>query len=162
MNRDAGRLLAPLLAAALFAFVLWQTVHALQDSGVWRFGVRRTVAPAADPLADLDGVIARVQDAAPPAPGRNPFAYGAAAPRPETLTPVVHKPAPPPVPEVPVLTAIVFDADPRAQIRWKGREYTVRNGGLFDEFVVVSISRDQVVLKRGADNVVLQRKAQGE
>jgi hypothetical protein len=61
-----------------------------------------------------------------------------------------------------VLTAIVFDADPRALVRWQGREYTVRPGGIFAEFEVESITRDQVVLKRGPENIVLRRKPQGD
>ncbi len=61
-----------------------------------------------------------------------------------------------------MLTAIVFDADPRALLRWNGRDYSVRPGGLFDDFQVVSITRDQVVLSRNGENIVLQRKSQGE
>jgi hypothetical protein len=162
VNRDAGRPLAPLLALGLFAFVLYQTAHALQDSDVWRFAQPKAVAPVADPLADLDGVIARAQSAPFAGADRDPFAYGSAAPRPSVLPTVARRPTPPPAPETPVLTAIVYDADPRAVLRWKGRDYSVRAGGLFDEFVVVSISREQVVLKRGSDSIVLQRKPQGE
>jgi hypothetical protein len=68
-----------------------------------------------------------------------------------------------PVPEArPVLTAILTDNDPRALIRWKDREWTVREGGLFDEFQVLSITRDQVTLRRGDATVVLQRKNPGD
>lgn len=161
MNRDAGRLLAPLLGIGLFAYVLVQTGHALQDSGVWRFGARRLAAPPVDPLAELDGTIARAQSAPFEGSPRDPFVYGADQ-RPEVLTRIVHRLAPPPAPERPVLTAVVFDADPSAVVRWKGREYSVRTNGIFDEFVVVSISRDQVVLKRDTETIVLQRKPRGD
>jgi hypothetical protein len=73
--------------------------------------------------------------------------------------PVVQVPAPV---ARPVLTAIVWDADPRALVRWQGREWTVRAGALFDEFQVVSITRDQVTLSRGTESIVLQRKPQGD
>lgn len=162
MNRDLGRLFAPLLALGVFAFVLFYTARALQDSGVWHFGAHHSVAPPADPLADLDGAIARAQAAPAGGPERDPFTYGAATTRPTVLTRTVKHLAPAPIPEQPVLTAIVFDADPRAVVRWKGHEYSVRAGGLFDDFAVVSISLEQVVLRRGDQNIVLRRKPQGD
>jgi hypothetical protein len=162
MKRDADRFLAPLIAVALFAFVVVQTLHALHDSGVWRFGVRKAYVPPADPLAELDGLIASAQRPTFAGAARDPFGYGAVTTVPDPLKPLVHKPVVPPPPEVPVLTAIVFDADPRAQLRWKGHEYTVHEGGLFAEFVVGSITRDQVVLKRRDETIILQRKPQGE
>lgn len=162
MNRDLGRFLGPALAVALFAFVLWQTVHALQDAGVWRFGPPRAVALVADPLAALDGLIARAQGSTFDGAARDPFGYGAAAPRPGGDRPVVRRPVVPPPPAVPVLTAILYDYDPRAFVRWDGREYIVRSGSLFAEFEVLSIARDQVVLRRGTESIVLRRKPQGE
>jgi len=72
---------------------------------------------------------------------------------------VVAKAAPP---EVPILTAIVWDNDPRALVHWKDRDWTVREGGLFDEFLVVSITRDQVSLRRGDATLVLQRRNLGD
>lgn len=162
MNRDLGRFLGPALALALFAYVLWQTVHALQAAGVWRFGPARAITPVADPLAALDGLIARAQGSTFDGAARDPFGYGAAAPRPGDDRPVVRRPVVPPPPEVPVLTAIIFDNDPRAIVRWDGRDYTVHTGMLFADFEVLSIVRDQVVLRRGAENIVLRRKPQGE
>lgn len=162
MNRSLGRLVAPVVALALFAFVVWQTVDALQDSGVWSFGARKAVAPAADPLAALDGLVAKSQSATFDGASRDPFGYGAVAPRPDPARPVVRRPVEPPPPAVPVLTAIVYDNDPRALVRWDGREFTVHSGSLFAEFEVLSIGRDQVVLKRGTENIVLRRKPQGD
>lgn len=162
MSRDLARILAPTLAVALFAFVLVQTFRGLQDSGVWRLGRRPAAVVKADPLAELDARLARARDAVRPAGGRDPFAFGNVAPRPDPGKPVVRRPPPPPVPETPLLTAIVWDADPRALVRWKGRDWTVRSGGFFDDFEVVRISRDQVVLRRGGESIVLQRKPQGE
>lgn len=157
MNRNIGRYLAPAFAVGLFAFVVWQTLQALQASGVWRFGPRTVAAPVVDPLTSLDGLVARSQAATFGGASRDPFGYGAAAPRPGPDRPVVRKPVEPPPPAVPVLTAIVYDADPRAIVRWQGREFTVRVNGLFDDFVVLSITREQVVLRRGSENIVLRR-----
>jgi len=67
-----------------------------------------------------------------------------------------------PPPALPILTAIVWDNDPRALVHWKDREWTVREGGLFDEFLVVSITRDQVSLRRGDATLVLQRRNPGD
>lgn len=159
MNRDIGRFLSPAFAVLVFAFVLWQTLGALQAAGVWRFGARPAAAPAADPLASLDAHIARALHSEFAGAARDPFGYGAAAaPAAAGTTPAPRRPAPPPAPAAPVLTAIIYDADPRALVRWDGREYSIRAGSLFAEFEVVSIARDQVVLKRGSESLVLRRQ----
>jgi hypothetical protein len=61
-----------------------------------------------------------------------------------------------------VLTAIVWDADPRAVVRWNGRDYTVHSGALFDQFQVVGITQTQITLSRGGETFTLQRKPQGD
>lgn len=162
MNRDIGRFLAPAFAVALFVFVILQTLNALQDSGVWRFGTPRVVAPPADPLASLDGLISRARGATFAGASRDPFGYGAAASRPGPDRPAPRRPDVPSPPTLPVLTAIIYDNDPRAIVRWEGREFTVHSGSLFAEFEVMSIVRDQVVLKRGSESIVLRRKPQGD
>jgi hypothetical protein len=164
VNRDISWLLAPLVAIGVFAFVLWQTMGALSASGAWARGGKAPIAAPNDPFVLLDAVVAPTLAPAPPASaGRDPFQTGAApapAKAPAAKGPAV---APKPVaPARPLLTAIVFDADPRALLRWNGRDYSVRPGGLFDDFQVVSITRDQVVLSRNGENIVLQRKPQGE
>jgi hypothetical protein len=162
MNRDIGRFLAPFLAIALMALVVIQTLHALQEAGVWRFGTRKAFVPPADPLAALDGLVARAQAPTFSGASRDPFGYGLLATRPGGDRLVVRRPVVPRPPPLPVLTAIVYDANPSAIVRWEGREYTVRQEGIFAEFVVESITRDQVVLKRGPEKIVLRRKPQGE
>jgi len=142
--------------------VVTQTLHTLQDSGVWRFGARKAFVPPADPLAELDGLVARAQESTFSGASRDPFGYGLVAVRPGGDRLVVRRPVVPRPPPLPVLTAIVFDADPRAIVRWDGREYTVRPEGIFAEFVVESITRDQVTLKRGPEKIVLRRKPLGE
>lgn len=162
MNRDISRFFAPFLALALMALVVIQTLHALQGAGVWRFGTRKAFVAPADPLAALGGLVARAQESTFSGASRDPFGYGLVATRPGGDRLVVRKPLVPRPPPLPVLTAIVYDADPRAIVRWEGREYTVRPEVIFAEFVVVSITRDQVVLQRGPEKIVLRRKPQGE
>jgi len=157
-----ARLVAPLLAVAVFAFVTAQTLAALQESGVWSFASRRTFTATPEPFVSLDGIIAKVQAAKFAGAVRDPFGYGATRPSVSVSRPVVRRPVRPAPPPVPVLTAIIYDADPRAIIHWKGRDYAVHRNELFDEFVVVSIGRDQVVLRRGSENIVLRRQPQGE
>lgn len=162
MNRNIGALLRPLVAIALFALLVWQTRGALEASGAWSGGHKPPAISAVDPFVGLDRTIA---EAGTPPPGsmRDPFGLGASPTPPASggagKPRVAVRPA---APAQPVLTAIVWDADPRALVRWQGREYTVHSGGLFGEFQVVGITRDQVVLKRGSEDIVLQRKPQGE
>lgn len=161
MNRNIGWLLGPLSAIALFAFIVWQTLGALSASGAWVRPGKIPAVAADDPFVFLDA-LAAAPGAAPPASLRDPFGNAAAAAPTPGPAAGPRKPVVPPAPPKPVLTAIVWDADPRAIVRWQGQDYSVHNGGLFDVFQVVSISRDQVVLKRGDENIVLQRKQQGE
>lgn len=165
MNRDIGVFLRPLVALALLAFVAMETVGALRASGAWSGGARGAnrpiIAAPADPVAAVEVLIARTESATT-ASFRDPFQVGA-TPAPVALPGIrVRKPVLPPPPALPVLTAIVWDADPRALVRWKGRDWTVRPGGLFDVFQVTGITRDQVTLTRGSESMVLQRKAQGD
>ena len=162
MNREIGRFLAPFLALALMALVVTQTMHSLQEAGVWRFGARKAFVPPADPLASLDGLLTRAQAPTFSGASRDPFGYGLVATRPGGDRLIVRRPVVPRPPPLPVLTAIVFDADPRAVVRWEGREFMIRPDGIFAEFVVESITRDQVILQRGPEKIVLRRKPQGE
>ena len=162
MNRDIGWIAGPLAALALFAFIVWQTLGALSASGAWARGGRAPIIAPTAPFAFLDALVAAPR---PPlgATMRDPFGVAVAAPvSPAPGAGTVRKPVVPAAPARPVLTAIVWDADPRAIVRWQGHDYSVRSGGLFDDFQVVSITRDQVVLKRGDESIVLQRKPQGE
>ena len=102
---------------------------------------------------------------------RDPFGYGASTPvvshperRPRRPNPgpVAVVPAPAPEPEQPTLTAIIWDEDPRATVRWNGRDFSVRQNSLFDDFVVKHIGPDQVVLERGGQELVLRLVKKGE
>jgi len=162
VNRDVGALTRTLVALALFAFVTVQTMGALRASGAWSGPGRMLATAPDDPVAGIERLLA-VEQPASVTPARDPFMLGAAtAPLTHATPHIPRKPAVPPPPPQPVLTAIVWDADPRALVHWKNRDWTVRAGGLFDEFQVTSITRDQVVLSRGSETIVLQRRTQGD
>ena len=161
MSRGPEAWLPPLVAIAVLITAGTQTVSALRVTGA--FGWQTDAVPVAVPPA-YDAVN-RALDRRDPrlalATVRDPFTARptvAARPLVRPVT-VVAKVAPP---EVPILTAIVWDNDPRALVHWKDRDWTVREGGLFDEFLVVSITRDQVSLRRGDATLVLQRRNLGD
>lgn len=161
MSRGPEAWLPPLVAIAVLITAGTQTVSALRVTGA--FGWQTDAVPVAVPPA-YDAVN-RALDRRDPrlalAAVRDPFTARptvVARPLVRPVT-VVAKVAPP---EVPILTAIVWDNDPRALVHWKDRDWTVREGGLFDEFLVVSITRDQVSLRRGDATLVLQRRNLGD
>ncbi len=161
MRPALGGFAAPLLACVLFAVILVQTRAALRVSGTWARVAPPAPTAAMDPYGPLDRLIAGAAGSPSPSPERDPFALGpvagVVAPPHAVRRPVV--PAPPPRP---VLTSIVWDYDPRATIRWGGREYSVRENTLFADFRVAGISRDQVVLERGGERFVLALPKKGE
>ena len=160
MSRGPEAWLPPLVAIAVLITAGTQTVSALRVTGA--FGWQTDAVPVAVPPA-YDAVN-RALDRRDPrlalATVRDPFtARPMVAARPLVRpVKVVANVAPP----VPILTAIVWDNDPRALVHWKDRDWTVREGGLFDEFLVVSITRDQVSLRRGDATLVLQRRNLGD
>jgi hypothetical protein len=160
MKLDAPTLAPPLAAMLILVLVVTLTREALQLSGAWQ-KASAAAAAAPSPFATLESEIASSDPVLTPI-SRDPFRLGPApvaavtGPR-RPMQPV--RPAPPPVP---VLTSIIFDADPRATVRWDGRDYSVRPGGLFADFRVTSITRDQVVLDHGGESVVLRLPRRGE
>lgn len=153
MKLSARALFEPLVGLLVLALVLNVTLAALRTSGAWR--ARTAPRPArVSPYAALDQVLgARRPETS--AAVRNPFSFGGPTAT-AAVTPRPHRPIPPPPPPLPILTSIVWDADPRATIRFNGRDYSVRPSGLFDDFRVVSITRDQVVLDRAGESLVLR------
>jgi hypothetical protein len=160
VSRGPEAWLPPLVAIVVLITAGTQTVAALRVTGA--FGWQTDAVPVAVPPA-YDAVN-RALDRRDPrlalAAVRDPFtARPTVAVRPLVRpVKVVANVAPP----VPILTAIVWDNDPRALVHWKDRDWTVREGGLFDEFLVVSITRDQVSLRRGDATLVLQRRNLGD
>jgi len=162
VTRGPQAWLPALVALAVLIVAGMQTVNALRVTGA--FGWQTETVPVAVPPAyeSVNRALDRRDPRLALATVRDPFTARAPV---VTRTPVrpaklPERPAPPP--EVPVLTAIVWDNDPRALVHWKDREWTVREGGLFDEFLVVSITRDQVSLRRGDATLVLQRRNLGD
>jgi hypothetical protein len=160
LKLDADTLVPPLAAAVILALILTQTREALNLSGAWQ-RASAAAARATSPFAALEGRIAET----PPELGaipRDPMRAHA-----EQVAQVVPRtrqtrPQPPPPPPKPVLTSIIFDADPRATVRWGGRDYSVRAGALFADFRVVSIAREQVVLERQGEPLVLRLPKRGD
>ena len=165
MSRDASGWVSPLVAVFVLAMVSAQIFGALRVTGAFGWHAPAPRVTSSPAYESLDRAIDRHDPNFTPEGLRDPFEYG----RVEGASQGKHPPAPPrpkPVPVVipalPVLTAIVWDNDPRALVRWKEREWTVREGGLFDEFQVVAITRDQVTLRRGDETLVLNRRNPGD
>ena len=160
MKVDLEALVAPLIALVLLVLIVEQTLGALRSAGAW--GKRHAAtARAEDPYARLDRVLGSRDSSA--ADLRDPFSFGRA---PVSLT-AVRRPTPRPVevpqgPPPPVLTSIIFDNDPRATIRYNDRDYPVRVNSLFADYRVVSIARDQVVIDRSGQTVVLKLHSKGD
>jgi hypothetical protein len=159
---DPRSLITPLVALVILIAIASFTREALTLSGAWRRARNVARQAAVDPFAPIDHMLATVP---PPRPValRDPF-NTVAPPVAANLQnrPKVHHVAAPAPPPPPVLTSIFFDADPRATVRFNGRDYSVRAGALFADFRVVSIARDQVVLDQDGKSVVLQLPRKGE
>lgn len=164
MKVDARVLIAPLIAIVLLVLTVRQTSEALKSSGAWRRPTLSAVRPV-DPYARIDFILGQEQHAVDPARMRDPFSYGQAAvtntPRPR---PVQPRPTPPVEPPKPVLTSITWsgDQDPRATIRYNGRDYSVGVGSLFSDFRVVSIQQTHVVLEHNGERTALTLRSKGD
>jgi len=163
---DLRRFLAPLLAALVLAAVLQQISGALRQAGTWRPASRAARVQQEDPYSRVEAVLART-----PPPGayermRNPFVFGS-APEPATAgverRPRRVQPVTPAAPARPVLTSIVWDSrDPRATVRYDGRDISVRENSLFADYRVRSISSTQLVLERRGETIVLTFRPKGD
>ena len=161
MKIDVERLVPPLLAALVLLFTLNATFAALKKSGTWSTHTRGAVARVEDPYAALDRELARPPSGPPLDQLRDPFAYQA-APRPISVRSGPMPPPKPAAPEAPVLTAIIWDNDPRATIHYDHRDFSVRENSLFADFRVTRITSTQVVLARNGEPMVLTLRSKGE
>lgn len=161
MRLDPVRIFGWLLALLLLALVMQQTAGALHASGVW--ARPRREAPAASPYAGLERMLGTARRGPAEAAQRDPFAFGrATAPAPERPA-AIRRPVKAAEPARPQLTAIVWvENNPSATIRWNGKDRTVQVNTLFDEFRVRGITRDQVILERGGESLVLQLPRKGD
>ena len=158
MRIDLKSFLAPLIALVILLVIVAQTTGAIRAAGTWTPRPPRS-AGQVNPYVRIDGLLERA--AVPGATAvRNPFAFGAASR--SATTAVRPRPVKIVLPERPTLTSIVFDDDPRATIRFDGRDYAVRQNGLFDDYQVTSITRNQVTLRRNGETLVLQLQRKGE
>lgn len=159
MNHDLGTWAARIVTLAVLAAVGAQTLAALGVTGAFERSGATVMVPVPPAYQAVDRALDRRESRQPVAALRDPFEFS--LPRRALSAPAaVRRPAG--VDSAPLLTAILWDNDPRALVRWKDREWTIRDGGLFDEFQVVGITRDAVTLLRGGSTIVLQRKTPGE
>jgi hypothetical protein len=161
MNRDLATWVGRIVAAAVMAGAGAVTMGALGVTGAFDSRVAPVMVPVSPVYQAVDRAIDRRESRQPIDGVRDPFTFRVPA-RAPSLPRLAARPEPAPVESNPILTAIVWDNDPRALVRWKDREWTIREGGLFDEFQVVSITRDEVRLLRGEAAIVLQRRKLGE
>ncbi len=169
MKIDPRSLVAPLVGIMVLVLVVQSTMGALRASGAWQASARTRVQPE-NPYANLDAMLSQPPSDPVPAAVRDPFGFGSSgtpaarstAPRPKKPTTVTPASAPAPVPEQPTLTAIIWDQDPRATVRWEGRDISVRENTLFADFTVKSIRPTEVVLERDGQQVVLTLAKKGD
>ena len=167
MKIDPRSLIAPLVGMLVLVLVGQATQGALRASGAWQTPSRPRLRPES-PYARLDAMLSSPGSPALPEPLRDPFAYAPAssppAPplRPRHRQPAPVAAAPPAQAPQPLLTSIIWDADPRATVRWDGRDFPVRENSLFADFIVKSIRRDEVVLERDGQQLVLKLTKKGE
>jgi len=150
----------PLVALVALLLISLQTADA----------IRRTSAPKQDPIAkrptddpllDLERRLATLDPTRTLAIRRDPFSFVADPPPLKALT-KARPPAPPPPAPTPVLTAIIWDNDPRASIRWNGRDYVVKANSQVSDYQVILIGRDQVLLAHGDESLVLRMHRKGD
>ena len=160
MKLDPGSWLAPLVAVVLLGITVRQTADALHASGTWPRRAPSAPVRPPNPYAGIDRLLARTTPPAETHGLRDPFQFGA-VPRAAVArsSPVVVVPA---QPAPPVLTSIIWDSDPRATLRYDGRDFSVRENSLFADFRVTSITSTQVVLERNGEPLVLTLRSKGE
>ena len=158
MKITPALLIPPALGLLLLLLVLNLTMFAVRTSGAWQRATQRTAARES-PYARLEFMLARPDSVG--ALARDPFTSGAVAVVTPARTGPVRVVVPQPPPR-PLLTSIIWDNDPRATLRWNERDYSVRENTLFADFRVVTITRDQVVLDRGGESLVLRMPVKGD
>ena len=155
----------PLVALAVLGLMLQQTLAALRASGSWQPRSRIRQVQAADPYTRVDNLFAQDRSGLSVDQVRNPFAFGGTRPAPvsngATRVTTSVRAVPPALPK-PTLTSIIWDSDPRATVRYDGRDFSVRVNSLFADFKVRSITSNQVVLDRNGETIVLGLRSKGD
>ena len=166
MKIDPRSLIAPLFGLLVLVLVVQNTLGALKASGSWQPESANRRQPES-PYARLDVILSRPETEAPREGLRDPFGFGGAPVRvavkpPTKRSSIVAAPVIPVEPPQPSLTAIIWDDDPRATVRWDGRDFSVRANSVFADFSVKSIRPTEVVLERGGQQMVLRLSRKGE
>jgi len=165
MKLSPRSLLVPAVALVVLVLTLQQTLGALRASGSWQPRSKTPRVHSEDPYTRVDDLFAQDRNGMSADQVRNPFAFGSARPVPVAggpVKPVTPKPVTPVAPPRPMLTSIVWDSDPRATVRYDGRDYSVRTNSLFAEFKVKSITSNEVVLDRNGESIVLSLRPKGD
>jgi len=160
MKLDLRPWLAPVLAVVLLGVTMKQTGDALRTSGTWPQRAHSAPARPPDPYARLDRVLDRGAARTETRGLRDPFQFGQAPHPAVARSAPAALPAAEPLP--PVLTSIIWDSDPRATLRYDGRDFSVRENSLFADFRVTSITSTQVVLERNGEPLVLTLRSKGD
>ena len=165
MKLEPRNLIVPIVAVIVLALTLQQTVAALRASGSWQHVVRKPAARAEDPYTRVDNLFAK--SLAPLAADRmrNPFVFVSSRPAPPagaTPRPVKPQVVAPAAPPRPALTSIIWDSDPRATLRYDGKEFSVRANSLFADFSVRSITATEVILDHNGETIVLGLRSKGD
>lgn len=158
-------LLVPAVALIVLFLTLQQTLGALRASGSWQSHTRTPRVRTEDPYTRVDDLFAQDRGSLSADQVRNPFAFGNAHPTPVTggpVKPAPPKPVAPPAPPQPTLTSIIWDSDPRATVRYDGRDFPVRVNSLFADFKVKSITSTEIVLDRNGETIVLGLRSKGD
>jgi hypothetical protein len=165
MRLSTRNVLVPLVALVVLGLTLQQTLAALRASGSWRPRASGPRVRTEDPYTRVDDLFAENRPELSPEQIRNPFAFGSARSAPVAggaAKPATPRPVTPPEPPKPMLTSIIWDNDPRATVRYDGRDYSVRANSLFAEFKVKSITPNEVVLDRNGETIVLGLRPKGD
>jgi hypothetical protein len=162
MRIDPRTLIAPLVGALVLVLIIQNTLGALRASGAWAPRGSTPVVRPESPYARLDRMLAQKHEPGP-ATLRDPFGF-ASAPTPQPHPRPRPTPRPAPVePARPTLTGVIYESnDPRATVRFEGRDFTVRENSLFADFRVLSIRPGEVVVERGGQRMVLTLQRKGD
>lgn len=169
MKVDARALFVPLVAVAVLVLTIQQTIGALKDSGSWKHQPSKVhLVQPEDPYTRIDNMLGAPASRLSTESLRNPFVFGAARSMATGTGTGPAKPAKPPVAVTPTaapkptLTSIVWDSDPRATVRYDGKEFSVRANSLFADFSVRSITATEVVLDHNGESIVLSLRSKGD
>ena len=160
MKFDLRPWLSPLVAVVLLGLTMKQTADALRTSGTWPQRSHSAPVRPPDPYARLDRVLDRAGAPTETQGLRDPFQFGPVPRAAVARSAPIAVSAPEPLP--PVLTSIIWDSDPRATLRYDGRDFSVRENSLFADFRVTSITSTQVVLERNGEPLVLTLRSKGD